>query len=451
MSKGRDINQIFKDGFEDYKVKPDSNLEEKMAAMINAGSGNSGSEDVSESGGTSSGAISGSGIIGGGGVISQTGSSLLHLAGIKMTMLVKSLGLLKIIGTIALLVGGAAIIVNKLESSKTPEAIHSKQLSRINTKAHQTIAFGKALNLQTTSFIPENEEQMVKAQKKLYEDYLLADQKAILQKDPLNSVSDHLPASLENESSNIASAKELKPQKQKEVNIDKSVPILFEGKTKKLFHSQTIPLLKRDTLILKTDVPQPKKMSTLEKGFYLPNYDITAGASFMPLMAWQIYDNDFFNDSVTSYQFKYNPQLSWQIGAEIRLQKKRSPWFAQIGINYQNLNVKSDYRFDLEYVDWNQSYWNIDTVNYEIIINPPNVDTLLDIDSSYYYHKIKSISAANSIDHYHSLEIPIKIGYQYKKHGKPLSFEAAIGIAPSVLLSASEKLTTGLLIFRISQ
>jgi hypothetical protein len=180
-------------------------------------------------------------------------------------------------------------------------------------------------------------------------------------------------------------------------------------------------------------------MNSLEKGFYLHNYDITAGVFVSPTMAWQLAENSFINDSVSSYSFEYAPQLSWSIGAEFRIQKKRNPWFAQIGINYQNLNMKSDYHFDLEYVDWNQSYWNIDTLNYEIIINPPNIDTLLQIDSSYYYHKIRSISEANSIDHYHSLEIPIKIGYQYKKYGKPLSFEVAIGMAPSLLISASGK------------
>lgn len=198
--------------------------------------------------------------------------------------------------------------------------------------------------------------------------------------------------------------------------------------------ANNIPILQKDELKLQTPVPQPLSMNSLEKGFYSTNYTITSGFYAMPFTANQAYKNDFSNDSITSHQIAYHPQWSVQAGADIRIQKKRKPWFLQLGINYMHLKQEKELRFNQEYIDHGQSYWNIDSVYY-YYINPPFLDSsLARVDSSYFEFWIRNNTNQKSQETYHFINIPLQVGYEYKNYGKKWHLEAAAGISTSILL-----------------
>lgn len=186
----------------------------------------------------------------------------------------------------------------------------------------------------------------------------------------------------------------------------------------------------KDSLKLTTAVPQPKSMSSLEKGFYLPNYLIQAEISAMPFL----YSNTLsaptlVNDTITAQRIIENEKLSYQFGAALRIQKKRSPFFLQLGLNYQRVNEEVDYYFKREYHDLEQSYWMSDTV-FNYIIDPPNIDTNIEsINTAYHAHWCRSEERVKATNTYQFLEIPIRFGYQYHKYSSRWSFEASAGMS----------------------
>lgn len=481
MSRHRDIDQIFKDGLKDYKAGSDSSLEKKMAAMIGissiggggagggatggtaaggsgtvAGGGSSVGGSVGSSGsvlGSGSSAItggvasSGTGIAGstGMGVVSTTAGTIGKLSlftkssgiiggfvkavGVKIGLVAKSLGVVKTIGAIAVVGGTSAVVVHQVERNSDTDYMRKKSVTVI--PSHQNnFLLNRTLQLEPSDWLYMDEDSAEKIRSKKYNDYLIFDKEDLIE-DTIREEDYNLLVSNDKYVSNLDYSNNAESFENQNEVVEDQIPENILPKSMFLDLQWKYPDLGKDSLKLNTDVPQPKSMSTLEKGFYLPNYDITAGAVITPMMAWQLYENELDNDSIPSHSFNYSAQLSWSFGAEFRIQKKRGPLFAQIGINYQNLNIKSDYHFD------HYTYWNTDTINYEIIVNPPNIDTLLNIDSTFYSYNNRVGSSGSSVDQYHSLEIPVKIGYQYRNYTKAWSLEVAVGISPSVLIHAS--------------
>ncbi len=170
-------------------------------------------------------------------------------------------------------------------------------------------------------------------------------------------------------------------------------------------HLNREPSILSREMKLQTSLLSAPKMNSLEDGLYLPNYNITAGLYAMPFTANQLYKNEFSNDSITQHQMTYHPQWSVQLGADIRIQKKRKPWFLQLGINYMHLKQEKELHFNQEYIDHGQSYWNFDSVYY-YYINPPFLDSsLARVDSSYIEFWIRDNSNQKSQETYHFINI----------------------------------------------
>lgn len=189
-------------------------------------------------------------------------------------------------------------------------------------------------------------------------------------------------------------------------------------------------VFEKDSLILSTAVPQPKSMSSLEKGFYLPNYLIQAELSVMPMMYSNLLSaNKLVNDTITAQRITEAEKLSYQFGAAIRIQKKRTPYFLLLGLNYQRINEEVDYFIKHEYHDLEQSYWMSDTI-FNYIINPPNIDTNIEsINRAYHAHWNRAEESVKTTNTYQFLEIPIRFGYQYHKYSSKWSFEASAGMS----------------------
>lgn len=189
-------------------------------------------------------------------------------------------------------------------------------------------------------------------------------------------------------------------------------------------------VFEKDSLILSTAVPQPKSMSSLEKGFYLPNYLIQAELSVMPMMYSNLLSaNKLVNDTITAQRITEDEKLSYQFGGAIRIQKKRTPYFLLLGLNYQRINEEVDYFIKHEYHDLEQSYWMSDTI-FNYIINPPNIDTNIEsINRAYHAHWNRAEESVKTTNTYQFLEIPIRFGYQYHKYSSKWSFEASAGMS----------------------
>ena len=140
------------------------------------------------------------------------------------------------------------------------------------------------------------------------------------------------------------------------------------------------------------------------------------------------------SDTVSWSQVKENAQVSYQLGLAFRLQKKDKPWFLQTGINYQSFKENVDYKFNREYIDHELSFWDYDSI-FEYHIDPPNFDTVLvDVDSNYMEHWVKTENAKTNINTYTYLNIPFMVGYHFKKGRSPFSLQVSTGISLSVLL-----------------
>ncbi len=137
------------------------------------------------------------------------------------------------------------------------------------------------------------------------------------------------------------------------------------------------------------------------------------------------------NDTIVNQFIQESPQLSYQFGFDIRMQKEQNPWFVNLGINYQRVSEQVDYYF----VEKTIGYWDYDTTSY-YVINPPFVDTILNVDSAYMVQwegKENSIIHTNS---YHYLNVPIKFGYEFFRK-KKFSLQVSTGIEMAVRVGNS--------------
>lgn len=477
MSEHRDIGNIFKESFEDYKVKADANLEKKMAAMIGftaiggggaAGGAVGGSSSIggsvggaSGTVGTSASAVSGGTASIGAGTMSTTGvgaastavgtvgkvgviskasglvGGLVKAVGLKVGIIAKSLGIVKTVGTIAVVGGTSAVVVNEMERSDDIDLFEKKVSATLDHQQNNLSLLRKTLQLEPNDWLCRDDNDLENIRSKKYVDFLNIEKDNEVAEKINYSKHYNLIASSDKYMTNNVKIINSKIEDPLPKNSDVKLPEFIESKFFVLNDTSASLDIYKTGLKLTNDLPKPKVMSSMEKGFYLPNYDFSGGFLIEPMMVWQTYKNELQNDSILSYNFEYQPQLSWQIGTEFRVQKKRRPWFLQIGFSYQNINIKSNYEIKEEYIDWGQSYWQVDTAHYEIVINPPNLDTNLVVDSTYIYYWIKNNNSYSGIAKYHAVNIPIKLGYQYMDYSKPWSLEVALGISPSFIIQSS--------------
>lgn len=155
MSKNRDIDQIFKEGFEEYKAKADSGLEKKMAVVLGvpfAGGGSSGDGNLggssSSDGGLGSTGSSLSGATGSGSVAIGTAGKatffsktlvtsggFINSLGVNAGLLLKSLGIVKTIGTIVTIGTATIATVMIAEEIREDKIIQQQAESKTKTEA----------------------------------------------------------------------------------------------------------------------------------------------------------------------------------------------------------------------------------------------------------------------------------------------------------------------------
>ena len=188
---------------------------------------------------------------------------------------------------------------------------------------------------------------------------------------------------------------------------------------------------------------KPKKLKkqkhAKQKGMYLSESLSNLGAYgelyFMPFLFQNTLKADMpSSDTVVSSIVKETPQLSYQITLGFRLQKKNKPWFVQTGLSYQNFKEKVDYSFRREYIDYDLSHWDYDSI-FEYHIDPPVFDTVLvRVDSAYVEYWDKTENTKQHINSYTYLSIPILIGYDFYKPGKRFSFQTSLGVMMAISL-----------------
>ncbi|NPD46319.1 MULTISPECIES: hypothetical protein [unclassified Lentimicrobium] len=511
MDKEFNVDKLFKEGLEDYSAKPAEGMEAKMAAMIglsaaatgtgaaaglSSTSGASGAAGASASSGASavSGAASSAGASSVAGsvattttgaavsstvagttatAVKSTGIIAKSLSAIKVTALksglikaglakatvvLKSVGIIKTIGAVAIVTTTTAVVVEEVKESKAETSPQeTTQFTSLNTHDDQLNTRKHDTSEWTYLMSPQEIE---KIQLEAYRKELCASTSGLSCHVLLpEEMEEHSSEGEETIASNIELDEEMmteaansensnlihkntktKTSKASIFNKDKNVEDVIEEENilqkanslsmQSLFVESDDVFFEKDSLILISSVPQPKTMSSLEKGFYLPNYLIQAEFSVMPMMFSNLIKPEALsNDPVTLQSSSESQNISYQFGAGLRIQKKRHPLFLQLGLNYQRLTEDIEYYFKREYDDLEQSYWQVDT-SFSYVINPPTIDTNIErIDSAYMAHWIRTEETKKASNTYQFLEIPIRFGYQYHKYSSKWSFEASAGMS----------------------
>ncbi len=142
------------------------------------------------------------------------------------------------------------------------------------------------------------------------------------------------------------------------------------------------------------------------------------------------------NDTITFQQTTSKPQLSYEFGFGFRMQKKNTHWFLKTALNYQIFTEKIDYLFRREYIDYEKSYWEYDSI-WEYHIDPPNFDTVLaGVDSAYIEYWIRQENSKKHINTYQFIEIPFLLGYDSYKTTKKVSFQISMGFSMALLIKS---------------
>ncbi|OYT15074.1 MAG: hypothetical protein B7C24_14965 [Bacteroidetes bacterium 4572_77] len=150
-----------------------------------------------------------------------------------------------------------------------------------------------------------------------------------------------------------------------------------------------------------TEKPKAPKEASSFPNKNLSNIAAYGEFQISPLMFYNIKSPSLpTSDTLTQSQINGSPQISYEIGIAIKLQKRNKPWFLQTGLNYQDFREKVDYSFRKEYIDHNLSFWDYDSI-YEYHFDPPNIDTVLvGVDSSYMDHWVKTENKKTNINSY---------------------------------------------------
>lgn len=467
MSERKDIDQIFREEFNDYKAKSDKNLEEKMAAMIGVGAGLLGAAaEIAGSGTVSSAGTAtevASGLAGAKGTVasatvgvktavigttSQAGilsqstgilAPIVKTSIVKIGLIAKSFGIIQTAATITVVGTATSVItmnITETSDSKTQTTIETGNTARPSSRSS---LLQKTLQLNPQFWIDSLEADSLS----VYSWAELTDEipsdSTLVTQEFLKAITPEKPKTILTKEPKIKSTtvkKNSAGNKSKSIDAN-ATPLAeidsVEPKDKELVlpnSNDLTPLLSKDSITL---TPSPMKT---RPWLYFPNHQITTGFHIMPLVAWQTTAENFENDSVEYHEIGYQQLVSWQAGAELRVQKKTSPWFFQLGLNYLNLKQKKEFLFQQNYIDYAQNYWQVDTLQFDIYVNPPNIDTILEVDSTYIEHWIRRTNERSVVSNFQYLDIPFQLGYEYHKPERSWSIEASAGLGVGILLSA---------------
>ena len=385
-------------------------------------------------------------------------SGVINAVVAKSTVILKSVGIIKTIATVAVVTTATVVVVEEVKESKAETAKQETTQftslnthdDKLNTRNHDTSQWTYLMTpqeiekiqleeyrkelcagtsgLSSYVLLPEEIEENLSAREAIIDSNTEINKETIDESGNSNQ-SDLVERNTRTNSSNSSIFNKTNNEEDsfEEENILQKTNSLSQ---QSLFVEPNEMVFEKDSLKLTTTVPQPKSMSSLEKGFYLPNYIIHAEFSAMPMMYSNLLSSDkLVNDSITAQSIFENEKLSYQLGTAIRIQKKRTPYFLQLGLNYQRINEEVDYYFKREYIDHELSSWQIDTT-FSYIINPPNMDTNIErIDSAYLEYWMQPEEQMKTTNTYQFLEIPIRFGYQYHKYSSKWSFEASAGMS----------------------
>ncbi|OYT16399.1 MAG: hypothetical protein B7C24_08030 [Bacteroidetes bacterium 4572_77] len=137
------------------------------------------------------------------------------------------------------------------------------------------------------------------------------------------------------------------------------------------------------------------------------------------------------NDTIVNQFMEESPQLSYQFGFDIRLQKKQKPYFVNLGINYQKISEQIDYYFKKKTI----GYWDYDSTIYQVI-NPPYIDTIYSVDSAYILQWQGETNSRIHSNSYHYINIPIQFGYEFFKK-KKFNLQVSTGIEMAIRLNST--------------
>ena len=171
--------------------------------------------------------------------------------------------------------------------------------------------------------------------------------------------------------------------------------------------------------------------------FKLSNYHKYGDVYFMPFMFRNSFSDQLVNsDSVIEQYISETPQLSFLFGFDFHLQHKQRPWFLNVGLNYQIIKENVDYHFKIAYDGKVPSYWEYDSTYY-IIVNPPNIDTIYAVDSTYQDHWTREEAYKSNSNTYQYLNIPLLVGFNFLKKRSKVNVELATGIALALRMKSS--------------
>jgi len=327
-------------------------------------------------------------------------------------------------------IAGLGIITLLLNSSNDDITVNKSEEKTIslNTSESKTKQDIIDLDDELKEPLPIKENKEPPFVENTFDKAPIAKQKVIIE----NKDKDNEPLNVKiDESSIISSHKnDLKPLDLKVNFIEiksRYIPNLFKQNLNTQVKGQKASNKNRNPKKIKAQKRAKQKGMDLSKS--LSNIGAYGELYFMPCLFQNTLKPKMpSSDTVVSSTVKETPQLSYQISLGFRLQKKNKPWFVQTGLNYQNFKEKVDYSFKREYIDYDLSYWDYDSI-FEYHIDPPVFDTVLvGVDSTYIEHWDKTENTKQHVNSYTYLSIPVLIGYDFYKPGKRFSFQTSLGI-----------------------
>ena len=445
-----DIEKIFEDSFDDFAPKTSKKFDKKMASHIglSAAVGLANSANLAN---TAS--------------LAKTGG-LAKAALIKSTAIIKTFGIIKTVAIIAAVSTTTVCVVNIVEDEKETnnKNIHileernerkdlcnldimvSKTIHLFDTEVYTEPNYSDLLNSKERNChigLIDSKYERDEAQQQLAMNLTEKELNSIennrdnnLAKENINTKQSSTPLYKEEEESmqnnnsfnkqlSVNNSNETLPNHDKQIEEREALENI-EAKFSFAYYNgpKADTIISKNDLVLNTDIPE----NSSEKNFK-NSYQLLAGLHFMPFSYSNLAESKaLINDTISTLHIQESSKLSYQFGFDFRLQKKKNPWFIDIGINYQIMKEDIDYYFKRDYLAESLTYWTFDSTTY-YIINPPNIDTILNIDSTYYPHWIKGEKSQKNTNSYQYLNIPIMIGYEFYPSGKKYTLEFSTGIA----------------------
>jgi hypothetical protein len=227
------------------------------------------------------------------------------------------------------------------------------------------------------------------------------------------------------------------------VRYDTIVKVVVD--TVYLTRYDTLRLVVRDTILREIRVPVIKRVES--------EWKVSVGAFYAPeFPVWNKLSSAGTASSASDSMAQHNKlQLSWTVGANVFISKKR--WFGSIGLSYSNLNSQIEYHtpaIDIKSTpSWSVFYKDVRTYGVieeyteepskivvqvwdSITVSVKDSSLQTNYDTSYIYQK------NSQTNHYRYIEIPLSVGYSFYKTDR-LSVYGTLGCSFGILYGASGK------------